>query len=108
MAAEGLRSVVTEQRHRTMIAHTRAEFARDLVRRQCHAEHSKQMWVANFTNVAVWLGSGYVTCVIDVFSRRIIGWRAHTRMRSDLLREAFEKALHDGVLDSELVVHLHR
>ncbi len=47
----------------------------------------------DFTYVATRRGFVYVAFVIDAFSRRIIGWRAHTTMRTDLVLEAFEQAL---------------
>ena len=108
MAAEGLRGVVRGQRHRTTIADTTAELAQDLVQRQFHAERPNQLWVADFTYVATWRGFVYVAFVIDVFSRRIVGWRAHTTMRTDLVLDALEQALHDRLLDGDLVVHSDR
>ena len=50
----------------------------------------------------------YVAFVIDVFSRRIIGLRAHTTMRTHLVLDALEQALHDRLLDGDLVVHSDR
>ena len=108
MAAEGLRGVVRGQRHRTTIADTTAELAQDLVQRQFHAERPNQLWVADFTYVATWRGVVYVAFVIDVFSRRIVGWRAQTTMRTDLVLDALEQALHDRLLDGDLVVHSDR
>jgi putative transposase len=108
MAAEGLRGVVRGQRHRTTIADTTAELAQDLVQRQFHAERPNQLWVADFTYVATWRGFVYVAFVIDVFSRRIVGWRAHTTMRTDLVLDALDQALHDRLLDGNLVVHSDR
>ncbi len=78
MAAEGLRGVVRGQRHRTTIADTTTELAQDLVPRQFHAVRPTQRLVADFTYVATWRGGVYVAFVIDVFSRRIVGWCAHT------------------------------
>ncbi len=108
MAAEGLRGVVRGQRHRTTLADTTAELAQDLVQRHFHAERPNQLWVADFTYVATWRGFVYVAFVIDVFSRRIVGWRAHTTMRTDLVLDALEQALHDRLLDGDLVVHSDR
>ena len=108
MAAEGLRGVVRGQRHRTTIADTSAVHAQDLVQRQFHAERPNQLWVADFTYVATWRGFMYVAFVIDVFSRRIVGWRARTTMGTDLVLDALEQALHDRLLDGHLVVHSDR
>ena len=53
-----------------------------------------QLWVADFTYVATWAGFVYVAFVIDVFSRRIVGWRVSRSLRSDLALDALEQALH--------------
>ena len=108
MAAEGLRGVVRGQRHRTTIADTTVEHAQDLVQRQFHAERPNQLWVADFTYVPTWRGVVYVAFVIDVFSRRIVGWHAQSTMRTDLVLDALEQALHDRLLDRHLVVHADR
>ena len=104
MTAEGLCGVVHGQRHRTTIADTTVEHAQDLVQRQFHAERPNQLWVVDFTYVATWRGVVYVAFVIDVFSRRIVGWRAHPTMRTDLVLDALEQALHDRLLDGHLSV----
>jgi putative transposase len=55
-----------------------------------------------------WRGFVYVTFVINVFWRRIGGWRAHSTMRTDLVLDASEQALHDRLRDGDLVVHSDR
>ena len=52
-----------------------AERPADLVDRQFTATRPNQLWVADFTYVATWRGFVYVAFVIDVFARRIVGWR---------------------------------
>ena len=108
MTAEGLRGVVRGQWRRTTVADPAADHAPDLVQRQFHAERPNPLWVADFTYVATWRGFVYVAFVIDVYSRRIVGWRAHTTMRTVLVLDALEQALHDRVLDGHLVVHADR
>ena len=65
----------------------------DLVARQFTAERPNPLWVADLTYVATWRGFVYVAFVIDVFSRRIVGWRVSTSLRSDLALDALEMAL---------------
>jgi putative transposase len=67
----------------------------DLVARQFTAERPNQLWVADLTYVATWRGFVYVAFVIDVFSRRIVGWRVSTSLRSDLALDALEQALYE-------------
>jgi putative transposase len=52
-----------------------------------------QLWVADFTYVPTWSGMVYVAFVIDACSRRILGWRAATRMRTELVLDALEHAV---------------
>ena len=60
----------------------------DLVNRRFHASAPNQLWVADFTFVPTWAGFVYVAFVIDVFSRRIVGWRVATTMTTDLVLDA--------------------
>ena len=67
----------------------------DLVTRQFTAAHPNQLWVADLTYVATWRGFVYVAFVIDVFARRIVGWRVSNSLRSDLALDALEQALYE-------------
>ena len=63
----------------------------------------ERLWVADFSYVPTWTGMVYVAFVIDVFSRRIVGWRAARSMTTDLVLDALEHALftraREGVID---------
>ena len=61
-----------------------AERPADLVDRQFTATRPNQLWVADFTYVATWRGFVYVAFVIDVFARRIVGWRVSASLRDRL------------------------
>jgi len=78
----------------------------DLVTRQFTATRPNPLWVADLTYVATWRGFVYVAFVIDAFSRRIVGWRASSSLRSDLALDALEQALYDRPIgESERLVH---
>ena len=78
----------------------------DLVTRRFTASRPNQLWVADLTYVATWRGFVYVAFVIDVFARRIVGWRASASLRSDLALDALEPALYDRpIAESERLVH---
>jgi transposase InsO family protein len=66
----------------------------DLVDRQFVATRPNQLWVSDFTYVATWAGFVYVAFVIDVFARRIVGWRVSASMRTDFVLDALEQAIH--------------
>jgi transposase InsO family protein len=67
----------------------------DLVDRHFTATRPNQLWVSDFTYVATWRGFVYVAFVIDVFARRIVGWRASASLRTDLALDALEQAIYD-------------
>jgi putative transposase len=104
----GLRGVVRGRRITTTIPDTLADRPRDLVERDFRATRPNQLWVADLTYVATWRGFVYVAFVIDVFSRRIVGWRATSSLRSDLALDALEQALYDRETDAGLVHHSDR
>ncbi len=66
----------------------------DLVDRQFVATRPNQLWVSDFTYVATWGGFVYVAFVIDVFARRIVGWRVSVSMRTDFVLDALEQAIY--------------
>jgi len=82
----------------------------DRVDRQFTATRPNQLWVADFTYVATWRGFVYVAFVIDVFARRIVGWRVSASLATDFVLDALEQAIYDrrdtGVED--LVHHSDR
>jgi putative transposase len=104
MAAECLRGVVRGQRCRTTIADTTAENAQDLVQRPFQSEYPSRLWVSDFTDVLTCRGFVYVVFLIDVFSRRIVGWRADTTMRTYLVLDALAQGLYYRLLDGHLIV----
>ena len=82
----------------------------DLVDRQFVATRPNQLWVADFTYVATWRGFVYVAFVIDVFARRIVGWRVSSSLRTDFVLDALEQAIYDrrGAGVTDLVHHSDR
>jgi putative transposase len=101
MRADGLRGAIRGgKRVRTTFPDNEAERAPDLVDRDFTASAPNQLWVADFTYVAAWEATAYVAFVIDVFSRRIVGWRAARSMKTELVLDTIEMALwsrdHEG------------
>jgi transposase InsO family protein len=80
----------------------------DLVQRTFTATRPNALWVADLTYVATWNGFVYVAFVIDVFARRIVGWRVGTSLRTDLTLDALEQALHARPDRNGLVHHSDR
>jgi putative transposase len=89
----GLAGARRGRRIRTTRPDAAAARPADLVRRQFTAPGPDRLWVADFTYVPTWTGMVYVAFVIDAYSRRILGWRAATTMRTSLVLDALEHAL---------------
>jgi putative transposase len=90
----GLRGVMRGKVVRTTISDAKAPCPLDRVNRVFKAQRPNQLWVSDFTYVSTWQGWLYVAFVIDVFARRIVGWRVSTSMHTDFVLDALEQALY--------------
>ena len=95
MRRQGLRGVRRGKTVRTTIPAPQAACPQDRVQRQFKADRPNPLRVSDFTCVSTWQGWLYVAFVIDVFARRIVGWRVSTSMRTDFVLDALEQALYD-------------
>jgi len=108
MRAAGLRGISRAKGPRTTIAGTGPDSRPDLVARAFRAEAPDRLWVADITYCRTFAGWVYAAFVIDVFSRRVVGWQLSTSLRTDLALDALEMGLwtrqHCG-RDPKNVVH---
>lgn len=65
----------------------------DLLRRDFTAARPNRRWVVDFTYVPTWSGFCYTAFVMDLFSRRIVGWATSSRMDTDFVLGALEQAI---------------
>lgn len=76
----------------TTIADPDAVRAPDLVNRDFTAAAPNQLWVTDLTYVPTKTGMAYVCFIVDAFSRRIVGWRVASQMRTEMVLDAVEMA----------------
>jgi len=81
------KSVVTTVRDRD------AQSADDLVNRNFTADAPDQLWVADITYIPTWSGFLFLAVVLDVFSRRVVGWSMANHMRAELVVDALNMAI---------------
>ena len=95
---------------RTTNSDAKAPCPLDRVNRQFKADRPNQLRVSDFTYVPTWQGWLYVAFVIDVYARRIVGWRVSSSMRTDFVLEALEQALYarQHERDGALIHHSDR
>ena len=92
MRAQGIRGASRAKKRFTTkpdAAHTRAP---DLVNRNFTAPRPDALWVADFTYCSTWSGIVYVAFIIDVCSRRLVGWKAARTMTAALVVDALNMA----------------
>jgi len=106
----GLRGVMRGKVVRTTIPDPKAPCPLDRVHRIFKADRPNPLWVSDFTYVSTWQGWLYVAFVIDVFARRIVGWRVSSSMRTDFVPGALEQALYarQPQQDDALIHHSDR
>ncbi len=100
----GLQGVVRGKKFKTTIPDEAVLRPPDLVERDFSATRPNALWVGDLTYVATWRGFVYVAFVIDVFSRKIVGWRVTNSLRTDIALDALEQALWSRS-DTEGLVH---
>ena len=90
----GLRGVIRGRTVKTTVSDKATPCPLDKVNRQFRAARPNALWVSDFTYVSTWQGFVYVAFVIDVFARRIVGWKVSSSARTDFVLDALEQALH--------------
>ena len=89
----GLEGVRRGKRWKTTVPDESAPRPIDLVDRHFVALCHNQLWVADFTYVPTWSGMVFAAFILDVYARRIVGWRVAKNMRTDLVLDALEQAI---------------
>ena len=106
MRALGIRGVVRGKRVVTTNPDTSLPCPDDKVNRIFKADRPNKLWVSDFTYVPTWSGTVYVAFVIDVFARRIVGWRVSTSMTTKFVLDALDQAIWQRkTLDNKSLVH---
>jgi putative transposase len=108
MARLGIEGRRRGAKKRTTIPAGLIEKPLDRVQRMFVATRPDQLWIADFTYVATWSGFVYVSFVIDVFARMIVGWRVSRSMHTELVLDALEQALHARRPGQGLIHHSDR
>ena len=105
MRAMGLQGVRRGKTVRTTTPDTSAPCPLDHVNRQFKASRPNELWVSDFTYVSTWQGWLYVAFVVDVYARRIVGWRVSRSMHTDFVLDALEQALYDRQPAANALTH---
>jgi len=91
--------VVTTRRDRS------ARPAPDLVDRNFVADKANALWVADITYIPTWTGFLYLAVVLDVWSRKIVGWAMESHLRTPLVTAALNMAIERRSPDGEVIHH---
>jgi hypothetical protein len=105
MKRMGLQGATRGKVVRTTLPDPKAPCPLDRVNRHFKADRPDQLWVSDFTYVSTWQGWLYVAFVIDVYARRIVGWRVSKSMHTDFVLDALEQALYARQPDRDQLVH---
>jgi putative transposase len=105
MRAAGLQGVQKRRFVRTTVSDPSERWAPDLVDREFTVRRPNKLWVADLTYVATWAGFLYVAVVIDVFSRKVIGWAMAPHLRTELVLSALEMAYNQRAPCPKVIFH---
>ena len=101
----GLEGVVRGKKPKTTIPNKALPCPLDKVNRQFRAPAPNVLWVSDFTYVATWQGFVYVAFVIDVYARRIVGWRVSRTATAGFVLDALEQAIHQRRPAQDQLIH---
>jgi putative transposase len=93
MRAAGLRGATLRKFTVTTERAAQPSQVPDLVDRRFYAERPNRLWVADATYIPTWSGFLYLAIVLDVFSRKIVGWAMETQLRTELMLAAIDMAI---------------
>jgi putative transposase len=93
MKGMGIEGVIRGKPVKTTVSDKSAPCPLDRVNCHFKAPAPNMLWVSDFTYVSTWAGTVYVAFIIDVFARRIVGWRVSRNMQSAFVLDALEQAL---------------
>jgi putative transposase len=93
MRCAGLKGATLRRFVITTTPDSQAEKPVDLVERKFYAMAPNRLWVADITYIPTWCGFLYLAMVLDVFSRKIVGWAMDTNLKTQLILDALEMAI---------------
>ena len=93
MRAAGLRGATLRKFVVTTERAAQSSPVADLVERRFYAERPNRLWVADATYIPTWSGFLYLAIVLDVFSRKVVGWAMETHLRTELMLAAIDMAI---------------
>jgi putative transposase len=108
MRDQGLSGNPLKKYKRTTDSAHKLPVAKNLVKRRFEAERPNQLWVADITYVWTWEGFLYLASIVDIYSRRVVGWAIADHMRTELALEALAMAVHERQPPPGLMHHSDR
>jgi len=108
MRDQGLSGNPLKKYKRTTDSAHNLPVAKNLVKRRFEAERPNQLWVADISYVWTWEGFLYLASIMDIYSRRVVGWAIADHMRTELVLEALEMAVRDRRPPPGLLHHSDR
>jgi putative transposase len=105
MKGAGISGLVKVKRGRTTIRVPGVRVADDLVERRFRPSEPNVLWVADITYLRTWEGWLYLAAVQDAYSRRIVGWAMTEHMRTELVADALQMAVHRRRPEPGLIHH---
>jgi len=108
MASMGLYGKLRRSFKKTTLSEHDHPIAKNLLKQNFHVDAPDRIWCGDITYVRTWQGWLYVAVVIDLFSRRVVGWAVADHMRADLVTAAFDMAVARRSVEPGLIFHSDR
>lgn len=108
MKENHIRSKIKRKFRVTTWSHHKKAVAPDLLKKEFKAQDRDEIWASDITYIWTQEGWLYLTVILDIYSRRIVGWSLENTLKSDIVRKALLKALYDREPQRGLILHSDR
>lgn len=105
MRKEGIAAKIYRRQKRTTLSDHQREVAENILGGEFLREGPNQVWTSDITYIRTEEGWLYLAVVMDIYSRKIIGWEVDKRLGSDLVERAMKKALLQREVQKGIVFH---
>jgi len=108
MAENGIAAKTKKKFKATTNSNHSLPIAKNLLKRKFRKKKPNQVWVGDITYIATDEGWLYLATCIDLFSRKVVGWKMSSRINSDLVVDAFNRAIYQGKRQPPRIMHTDR
>lgn len=105
MQSEGIIAKTVKRFKRTTNSNHKGKISENILNQNFNVRKTNKVWVSDITYICTREGWLYLAAILDLYSRRVIGWKVDKYMHSELVVKALERALEERTADEGIIFH---